>query len=331
MKRTAALLAALALICAPALAEEKLVIYTPLSNEVVNGLVPLFEEQTGIHAEIVRAGAGELIKRIQSEKANPLADVLFGSGLASVEAVEADCFAEYVTPNDAYIVDRYKNTTGRITPHSLAVRCLLVNKDLIGDTRLKGYADLLNPELKGRIAHVDPSASSSGYGHLCNMLYAMGKGDPEAGWGYVDEFTANLGGKLLNSSSAVWKGVVDGEYAVGLTYEEAALRSAKSGAPVEIVYMEEGCFIEAFCTAIVNGAPNTENAKKFVDFITGEQAQQTLCDKLNMRSVRADIKPNGGDFPTTGEIPVIAGDSAAAGKNKKAWLAKYKDITMEHE
>ena len=235
MKKLLALCVLLSMcLCSAAFAEEKLVIYTTVSKGVVSELVPMFEKETGIKVEIVRAGVGELIKRIQSEKDNPLADVLWGSALASLQAAGEPYFEHYVSANNDAMVDRYKNVEGWVTRHSLAVRCLLVNKNLIGDIPVTGYADLLNPALKGKISHVDPSASSSGYGHLCNMLFAMGGNDLDKGWEYVDKFCANLGNKLLNSSSAVWKGVNDGEYTVGLTYEEVALQSVKSGAPVKI-------------------------------------------------------------------------------------------------
>ena len=331
MKKLLALCVLLSMcLCSGAFAEEKLVIYTTVSKGVVSELVPMFEKETGIKVEIVRAGVGELIKRIQSEKDNPLADVLWGSALASLQAAGEPYFEHYVSANNDAMVDRYKNVEGWVTRHSLAVRCLLVNKNLIGDIPVTGYADLLNPALKGKISHVDPSASSSGYGHLCNMLFAMGGNDLDKGWEYVDKFCANLGNKLLNSSSAVWKGVNDGEYTVGLTYEEVALQSVKSGAPVKIVYMKEGCFVEANCTAIIKNAKNLENAKKFIDFLTGKEAQSMLINKLNLRSVRKDVEM-GADFTATEDIPLFSADTSMSGKMKKAWLAKFKDLFIQYE
>ena len=331
MKKLLALCVLLSMcLCSAAFAEEKLVIYTTVSKGVVSELVPMFEKETGIKVEIVRAGVGELIKRIQSEKDNPLADVLWGSALASLQAAGEPYFEHYVSVNNDAMVDRYKNVEGWVTRHSLAVRCLLVNKNLIGDIPVTGYADLLNPALKGKISHVDPSASSSGYGHLCNMLFAMGGNDLDKGWEYVDKFCANLGNKLLNSSSAVWKGVNDGEYTVGLTYEEVALQSVKSGAPVKIVYMKEGCFVEPNCTAIIKNAKNLENAKKFIDFLTGKEAQSMLINKLNLRSVRKDVEM-GSDFTATEDIPLFNADTSMSGKMKKAWLAKFKDLFIQYE
>ena len=38
-----------------------------------------------------------------------------------------------------------------------------------------------------------PEKSSSSFEHLTNMLYAMGGGDPEKGWDYVEKFAGQLG------------------------------------------------------------------------------------------------------------------------------------------
>lgn len=100
---------------------------------------------------------------------------------------------------------------------------MIVNKDLKGDMKIDGFEDLLNPELKGTIAFGDPVNSSSAFQSLLAMLYGMGKdGDPlsDQAWDYVDQFIANLDGKMCNSSSQVYKGVAEGEYVVGLTWED---------------------------------------------------------------------------------------------------------------
>ncbi len=73
-----------------------------------------------------------------------------------------------------------------MTPYNSDGSCILVNTDLIGDIKIEGYEDLLNPELKGKIAYPDPASSSSAFNQLTNMLVAMG-GDYESqeGWDYV--------------------------------------------------------------------------------------------------------------------------------------------------
>ena len=62
----------------------------------------------------------------------------------------------------------------------------MINTDLIGDIKITGYEDLLQPELKGKIAFADPTKSSSSYEHLVNMLYAMGSDDSNGDTPSVD-------------------------------------------------------------------------------------------------------------------------------------------------
>ena len=46
----------------------KLVVYSPNSEGLMNATIPLFEEKYGVDVEVIQAGTGELVKRIQSEK-----------------------------------------------------------------------------------------------------------------------------------------------------------------------------------------------------------------------------------------------------------------------
>ena len=44
----------------------ELVIYSPNSEGLINATIPLFEEKYGVDVELIQAGTGELVKRIQS-------------------------------------------------------------------------------------------------------------------------------------------------------------------------------------------------------------------------------------------------------------------------
>src|SRR5690625_6653663 len=64
--------------------------------------------------------------------------------------------------------------TPTIQDDTLSLHDALPISDLIGDIEINGYKDLLNPELKGKIAAADPASSSSAFAQLTNMLLAMG-------------------------------------------------------------------------------------------------------------------------------------------------------------
>ena len=305
---------------------KELVVYSPNPIEFNEPLIKEFEDETGIKVEVISAGAGELLKRIESEGANPLGDVMWGGSLSSLEPY-VDYFEKYQSANEDKVIEEYKNKDGYITRFSLVPSVIMVNKNLIGDKKIEGYSDLLDSDLKGKIAFADPSKSSSSFEQVINQLYAMGNGDPEKGWDYEEKLIKNLDQKLLSGSSAVYKGVADGEYAVGLTFEEPVVNYINDGAPVDIVYPKEGTIIKPDGVTIIKNAVNMENAKKFVDFITNEESQTMVANELSRRPVLSTvkIKDDIGMKPIS-EIKLIQDDQEWSNKNKANILDKYKDI-----
>lgn len=270
--------------------EPVLVVYTARSEALNNAVIPEFEKDTGIKVEVVVAGTGELLKRAQSEKDNPLGDIFWVADQTMLSSSK-DLFMEYVSPEDANMLDAFRNNTGYFTPAFADPTVMIVNKDLKGGMKIDGFEDLLNPELKGKIAFGDPVNSSSAFQSLLAMLYGMGKdGDPlsDQAWDYVDQFIANLDGKMCNSSSQVYKGVAEGEYVVGLTWEDPAANYVKEGAAVEVVFPGEGAIFPGESVQILQGCKHPENAKKFVDYMLSEKIQNAVGSNLTVRPLRKD-------------------------------------------
>ena len=297
--------------------EPVLVVYTARSEALNNAVIPEFEKDTGIKVEVVVAGTGELLKRAQSEKDNPLGDIFWVADQTMLSASK-DLFMEYVSPEDENMLDAFRNTTGYFTPAFADPTVMIVNKDLKGDMKIEGFEDLLNPELKGKIAFGDPVNSSSAFQSLLAMLYGMGKdGDPlsDEAWAYVDQFIANLDGKMANSSSQVYKGVAEGEYVVGLTWEDPAANYVKEGAAVEVVFPKEGAIFPGESVQILKDCKHPENAKKFVDYMLSEKIQNAVGSNLTVRPLRKDAKL--ADYMTPqSEIKLF--------DNYEGWVAEHK-------
>ncbi|MEG0328511.1 MAG: ABC transporter substrate-binding protein [Erysipelothrix sp.] len=296
----------------------ELVIYTARSEGLNNLVIKNFEKETGIKVKTVVAGTGELQKRVESEKSNPLGDVLWAADETMLHEYK-DLFMEYVSPEDANMMDGFKNTSGYFTPAFSDPTVMIVNKDLKGSMKIDGFQDLLNPELKGKISFGDPTNSSSAFQVLVAMLYDMGDGDPmsDKAWEYVDKLIANLDGKIASSSGQVHKGVADGEFPVGLTWEDPAANYVKNGAPVEVVFPVEGAIFPGESVQIIKGAKNVENAKKFVDFLISEEIQNQVGEQLTVRPLRKNAKL--ADYMTPQSSIVLS-------KNyDEAWVAEHKD------
>ncbi len=308
-------------------ATDKLVVYSPNSDGLLNATIPAFEAMYGVEVEVISAGTGEVFKRLQGEANNPYADVAFGGAFATYMTNE-DLFEPYTSVNNDNIIDIYQNTTGFITPYVLDGSVILVNKTLIGDIEINGYQDLLNPALAGKIVSANPTASSSAYAHLTNMLNAIGDGDYQdaAAWEFVEALFTNT--IVIGSSSSVWKGVRDGEYTVGLSYEDPSVQLVRDGADVKVIYMEEGVVYLPAGSGVVKGAPNMVNAKRFIDFITSAEIQDAYGTTVTNRPVMANVATP--DYMTNiSEINIIAEDMEYVYQNKQALQDQFKDIFVD--
>ena len=134
-----------------------------------------------------------------------------------------------------------------------------------------------------------------------------------------------MDGKLLSGSSAVYKGVADGEYAVGLTYEEGGISYVVLGSPVKVIYMKEGVISKPDGVYIIKGGKNLENAKKFIDYCVSLDAQNILINKVNRRAIRTDADSSEVVIPMT-EIYSITDNPDIVESNRQKWLDKFRDI-----
>ena len=300
-----------------------LVIYTPWIPLTHEPIVEMFYEETGIRAEVVQAGTGELLARVRAERANPQADIFLGGNITTT-AASYYLFAPFQSANEPFFPAELRNVGAPFTPVDVATSVLMVNTELAGHLNIRGYADLLNPELRGRIALTDPAASASAFLHLANKLFAMGDGDMEAAWDFVEAFLDNVDGVMLPGSSAVFNGVAQGEYWVGLTFDGAPQPFIQADAPIEMIFMAEGNVLDAGAVKIINDAPNRANAELFVEFVTSAPVQEFIEGRF-LRPVRTDVQGEG-NFKPLSEITTIPADITSIFLYRDEWLDRFRDL-----
>lgn len=312
----------------------KLVVYSPNSDGELEGLLYYWAEKNGVTVELQSMGTGEVLSKLTAEKNNPQADVQFGGMNLGVWSNNRDLYYAYTAKGDELLPEGYQNKTGFFTNYLLSGSNLLVNTDLEAQLGLKitGYADLLNPVLKGRIAMGDPTSSSSAFAQLTNMLVVMGDGsyEDDAAWDYVDKLFANLDGKILGSSSAVYRNTQAGEYVVALTYEDPSVALVTDGATnVRVVYPKEGAVWLPAASAIIKGAPNLENAKAFLDFLISEEGQRQVAGLTN-RPVNISIPNTNPHMIPFSEINLAFDDIEYTAANRSALQQRARAIIQKY-
>lgn len=300
--------------------EERLVIYTSHKEEVYGPIIKEFQQRTGIWVEVVTGGSGELLERIamEAEGGQPACDLMFGGGVESLAAYE-DCF-EPCTPEG---VENLRGVglseEGLWTPFSSLPLLLIYNTRLVSEGELTGWADLLDPRWKGRIAFADPTVSGSSY-TAALTLFSCIEGDD---WDILAALVDNLDGGALPDSGDVVESVRSGSRYIGVTLEETALkqRSPELG----IVYPAEGTSAVPDGCALIKGAKHAENARAFLDFVLGRDVQELLVSDLHRRSVRTDVHAPE-DLPSEAELGIIDYDVHWAGALKEEFIRRWAEL-----
>ncbi len=308
-------------------AQKKLVVYSA-NDSTLNDLVfAAFAKETGIQVEPVAAGSGVLVRRLQSEKARPQADILWGVSRSLLETNKS-LFEAYASKNKDATPADYRDPGDLWIGNNLHLLVILQNTKLVPEGQgPKSWSDLLDPKWKGKIAFTDPANSGSAYATVTMLVDLWGGGD--AGWKKVGELFRNM--KVLNRSSLVFQGVGNGEYPLGISLEYAGPLWASNGAPVKVVYPADGTTASMEGVAVIKGGPNTDNAKVYVDYINRKDVREMILKATFRRPTRSDLdlgKLPGG-LPALSSVKLVNYDEEKWTAARTKTMEQIKDVLQD--
>ena len=170
MKKLLICLAALAMllsVCGMAMAQDTLVIYSARNERLNNIVIPAFEAATGIKVEMITGSSGEVLQRVKAEveSGNVTVDIHWAAD-ETMLAANRDLFEVYVpTENDKLMPAFQNDGTNCFNSAYAEPNVMIVNTDMLKDLgiEINSYADLTQPQLKGKIISADPANSSSAF------------------------------------------------------------------------------------------------------------------------------------------------------------------------
>ncbi len=305
--------------------EDSVVVYSAADADMVNAVVAAFEKKyAGIKVSTVVAGTGEIIKRIEAEKERPLGDVGWSFGPEAI-GDKKGLFEPYLSKESGGFFPGQVPADRVWTPFTTMPYVIMYNKKLVSEAeKPKAWKDVLDAKWKGKVAYADASKSGSSYTLLVTWLTIYGKN--ETGWKFVEDLLRQC--KVLPKSSMTYQGVANGEYPIGLTFEQAAFDYLKGGAPIGLIYPSEGTAITLDGSAIMKNAPHPNAARLFLDFTVSKEMQDLMVDRFGRRSVRKDVGSPAG-LPALDQIKAITYDLEYAATNRTQLLKRFQDALIK--
>ncbi len=276
-------------------------VYSHRHYDTDKQLFKMFEKETGIKVNVVKADANALIKRLESEGSKSPADVLITVDAGRLfQAKEKKLLqaiqSEYLTQNIPSSLRDEDNQWFALTKR---VRAIIYPKGSIIAKEIKTYEDLANPKFKGQIM---VRSSSHIYNQSLLAAVIAHHGEEYAlKWakGVVANMVRRPKGNDRYQVKAVANGI--GSIAIANTYYVGKMVGNKDSSEAEAVKKVSVLFpkFEKGATHInVSGAgvtkysPNKENAIKFIEFLASPKAQDLFANQNYEYPVTKGVKSN---------------------------------------
>jgi iron(III) transport system substrate-binding protein len=273
-----------------------LVLYSSVDDYLLREVVDAFEAKTGLKVDVL--GDTELTKttglmqRLIAEKSSPRADVWWScEPFASVTLAREGVLAQYTSAAAEASFEggwpkEFRASDKTWYAFALRARVIAYNPDILERSRVPDtIGELTRMEWRERVGIARPRFGTT-RGHLAAIAATDG---PEALNAWLVGMKANTT-LVYRSNSAVANGVALEIIPVGLCDTDDVWVMKRDGHPIEFVYERKqeggptfgpgmhGPLVIPNTIGLVRGAPNTEAAERFIDFVLSPEVERMMAN-----------------------------------------------------
>lgn len=284
-------LLALAVIAAPAAAQaqfQEIAVYTARHYDTDAQLYEAFTRETGIRVRTIQADADQLVARIRSEGANSPADVFV---TVDVTRLARAAQAGILQPHASQAVDQrvpanLRDPDGLWFGITMRGRVIMYDKQAGRPEGLNRYEDLADPRFRGQIC-VRASNHPYNVALATSVLAADGEAATEA---WARGIAANLARPPQGGDRDQFRALPSGQCRIAVSNTYYLGHVGRSDRPEDRALFERigvifpnqgagdrGTHVNVSGAALVRTAPNAAAARRFLEFLVSDQAQEILA------------------------------------------------------
>lgn len=265
--------------CGLLTSDPDLVIYNAQHQELLEEVVPLFEEETGLDVELRNGKDLEMANQIVAEGDKSPADVFLTENSPAMSIVDrAALFAPVSEKALATIPAAYvpssKNWTGFIARSTVVMYNTASSSEA---TMPASILDFAKPEWKGRISF---SPTGADFQAIVSAVLASEGREATAAW--LKGLAEN--GEELQNNLVVLKAVNSGDVEAGIAYHYYWYRDQKEAGENSdntalhfFGQKDPGAFLSVSGAGVLASSDRQADAQKFVEFLTSTKGQQAIA------------------------------------------------------
>lgn len=271
----------------PAVAADEVNIYSFRQPFLIQPILDEFTKQTGIKANVVFAKKG-LIERVKREGKHSRADLVLTSNFSALTQLEEQGLTQTINSDvvNTNVPSQFRDNDGQWVALTKRVRNVYSSKERVGKLPELTYEQLASPEFKGKIC-TRSGKHPYNLGLVASMIAHHGEAQTKK---WLQGVKANLARKPQGNDRAQVKAVKEGlcDVALGNSYYFGKMmQDEQQKSWAEAVYInfpnqqDRGSHINVSGVVMTKYAKNPEQAKKLIEYMTGDKAQNMYAS-LNM-------------------------------------------------
>jgi iron(III) transport system substrate-binding protein len=302
-------------------AAQSVTLYTAGPAGLAKAITKSFTDKTGIKVDAYQATGGDVLARLEAEKANPRADVVvlasWGEGLA---VRQRGFVTPYASPEAKKLRPHWSD--GGLAAQAGAALALILNANEVKkEEQPQSWFDLTAPSWKNAVTMPDPTLSGSAAEFLAVFVQTHG----DKAWKLFEDLGRN-GLLVPGPNNAALNPVLTGAKKATISgVDYISYGQIAKGEKLAIHYPREGTVVALRPVFVQQGAPHRAQAQKLVDFILSEEGQM-LVAKTFMIPARGDIKAQ---RPVPGDFKTFTPDWDFVEKNQTQLISRFRKEIVE--
>ncbi len=297
--------------------------YTSQPDADASALVEAFNEvYPDVTVNIFRSGTEEVIGKINAEQqAGAIqADVLLVADAVTFESLAADdLLLSYESTELEGIPEEFIGDDYLYYGTKVMATIVAYNTDNV-DEAPTSWEVLVSDEAAGSV--IMPSPAYSGAAAYNAGVFTRN----DFGWEFYEDLQAN-DTTIVQGNGGALQEVVAGQKDYAMVVDFIVANAKAEGAPVELVYPEEGVPVITEPIGIMAATDNEEASQAFVDFVLSVEGQE-LAQSLGYTPIKEGVEAPEG-LLTIDEIDVLEADLEELVEGREEDVRTFQDIFGE--